>query len=118
MLMTAWQWTGLWNGNLVFDAAARQYQKKEDCTIPMVAVSQPYCFAMGKIAMLILTLSMLHSIKAIKHSPMMVHRLFHLLLVPAACDMTSLLFRTTSCLLINMAVAILYIRAVLIRSLM
>ena len=47
--------------------------------MPMVAVSHPYCFAIGRIAMLMLTLSILHSMKAMKHRPMMVHLLFHLL---------------------------------------
>lgn len=54
--------------------------------MPMVAVSHPYCFAIGKIAMLMLTLSILHSIKAMKHKPMMVHRLFHLLTVDVTCS--------------------------------
>ena len=32
--------------------------------------------------MLMFTLSMLHNMKAMKHSPIMVHRRFHLLAVP------------------------------------
>lgn len=36
--------------------------------------------------MLMLTLSILHSIKAMKHKPMMVHRLFHLLTVDVTCS--------------------------------
>lgn len=54
--------------------------------MPMVAVSHPYCFAMGRIAMLMLTLSILHSMKAMKHKPIMVHRLFHLLSVEVTCS--------------------------------
>ena len=60
----------------------KHYQKKEDCTIPMVAVSQPYCCAMGRMAMLMFTLSMLHNMKAMKHNPIMVQRRFHLLALP------------------------------------
>jgi len=54
--------------------------------MPMVAVSQPYCCAMGRMAMLIFTLSMLQSINAMKHNAMMVHRRFHLLGVQTACN--------------------------------
>ena len=53
------------------------HRKNEDWTMPMVALSQPNCSAMGRIAMLMLTRSILHSMKAMKHSPMMVHRRFH-----------------------------------------
>ncbi len=53
--------------------------------MPIVAVSQPYCCAMGRMAILMFTLSMLHSMKAIKHRPMIVQRLFHLLALPATC---------------------------------
>jgi ABC-type uncharacterized transport system ATPase subunit len=67
------------------------YQKKEDCTMPMVAVSQPYCCAMGRIAMLMFTLSILQSMNAMKHNAMMVHRRFHLLGVPTACNNIRLL---------------------------
>lgn len=59
--------------------------------MPMVAVSQPYCCAMGRMAMLIFTLSMLHSINAMKHNAMMVHRRFHLLGVLIACSHVKLL---------------------------
>lgn len=55
------------------------YQKKEDCTRPMVALSQLNCLLMGRMAMLMLTLSMLQSMKATKHSPTMVNLLLHLL---------------------------------------
>ena len=68
----------------------KQYQKKEDCTIPMVAVSQPYCCAMGRMAMLMFTLSMLHNMKAMKHNPIMVQRRFHLLAVPTTYKHTRL----------------------------
>lgn len=67
-------------------AAQGPHQKKEDCTMPMVAVSQPYCFAIGRMAMLMLTRSMLHSMKATKHSPMIVHLRFHRLPVGLTCS--------------------------------
>lgn len=61
------------------------YQKKEDWTMPTLAESQPYCSAMGMMAMLMFTLSMLHSMKAMKQSPMMVHRRFQPLVLVATC---------------------------------
>ncbi len=59
--------------------------------MPMVAVSQPYCCAMGRMAMLMFTLSMLQSINAMKHNAMIVHRRFHLPGVLTACNNVRLL---------------------------
>ena len=53
------------------------HQKNEDCTRPMVAVSQPNCLDIGRIAMLMFTRSMLHSMNATKHSPTIVKRRCH-----------------------------------------
>ena len=52
------------------------YQKKDDWTRPMVWLSQPYCWLIGSTAMLIFTRSMLHSMKAKKHSVTIVQRRF------------------------------------------
>lgn len=52
------------------------HQKKDDCTTPMVCVSQPNCLDMGSTAMLMLTRSMLHSMKAKKQRATMVQRRF------------------------------------------
>ena len=61
------------------------YQKKDDCTMPTLAESQPNCSAMGIMAMLMLTLSMLQSMNATKQSPMIVHLRFQPLVFVAAC---------------------------------
>ena len=55
----------------------RAHQKNDDCTRPMVAVSQPNCLDIGRIAMLMFTRSMLHSMNATKHSPTIVKRRCH-----------------------------------------
>lgn len=44
----------------------------------MVALSQLNCLLMGRMAMLMFTRSMLHSMKAKKHRPTMLNLLFHL----------------------------------------
>ena len=50
------------------------HQKKDDCTMPTVPGFQPNSFDMGRTAMLMLTRSMLHSMKAAKQSPTTVQR--------------------------------------------
>jgi hypothetical protein len=56
---------------------SRAHQKKEDWTRPMVALSQPYCLLMGRMAMLMFTRSMLQSMNATKHRPTIVNLLLH-----------------------------------------
>lgn len=53
---------------------SRYPQKKLDCTRPTVRTSHPYMSFMGRIATLIFTRSMLHSMNATKHKMMMVQR--------------------------------------------
>ena len=53
--------------------------------MPVVAVSHPNSAAMGITAMLMFTRSMLHSIKATKHSATMVHRRFQRLTLVTTC---------------------------------
>jgi hypothetical protein len=62
------------------------YQKNDDCTRPTVVLSHAYCWDMGRIAMLMFTRSMLHSMKATKQRPMIVHRLFHRLVGATAWE--------------------------------
>jgi hypothetical protein len=50
------------------------HQKKLLCTSPTVCVFHPYSWLMGRMAMLMFTLSMLHSMKATKHSSTIVQR--------------------------------------------
>ena len=65
--------------------ASEPHQKKEDWTMPIVAVSQPNCSAIGRMAMLMFTRSMLHSMNATKHNPMIVQRRFHRPALPNTC---------------------------------
>lgn len=59
-------------------AGGEPHQKKEDWTRPMVALSQLNCLLMGKMAMLMFTRSMLHSMNATKQRPTMLNLLLHL----------------------------------------
>ena len=61
------------------------YQKNDDWTRPTVDLSQPNCCDMGMTAMLMLTRSMLHSMKATKQRLTIVNRRCHALGALATC---------------------------------
>ena len=66
------------------------HQKNDDWTRPIFAESQPNCFDMGKMAMLMLTRSMLQSMKAVKHRPTIVNLRCHFVVCTASTTCKSL----------------------------